>query len=92
MALQLLKITRIGDTRNSWNAAFDKELIAGWRSQLPVVPGRHRIKPRNPVTTLHPGGSDHVTSVNEIFVVDNAGDIKQIFSGAGKFLTNLLRV
>ena len=88
MALQLLKIAGIGDTRNSWNAAFDKELIAGWRSQLPEVPGRHRIKPVNPVTTPHPGGSDRVTNVNEIFVVDNVGDTRCIFSRADESSTN----
>ena len=92
MALQLLKIAGVGDTRNSWNAEFVKELIAGWRSQLPEVPGSHRTKPVTPVTTLHPGGSDRVTSVNEIFVVDNAGDTRRIFSRAGESSTTSLRV
>ena len=88
MALQILKIAGIGDTRNNWDAEFDKELIAGWRSQLPEVPGSHRTKPTSPVTTLHPGGSDRVISVNEIFVVNNAGDTRCIFSGAGESSTN----
>ena len=92
MALQLLKIAGIGDTRNNWNAEFDKELIAGWRSQLPEVPGSNRTKPVTPVTTLHPGGSDRVTSVKEIFVVNDAGDIRCIFSRAGELSTNLLHV
>ena len=88
MALQRLKIAGIGDTRNSWNAEFDKELIAGWRSQLPEVPGSHRTKSVDPVILPHPGGSDRVTSVNGIFVVDNAGDTRCIFSGADESSTN----
>ena len=92
MCLQRLKIARIDDTRNSWDVGFVKELIAEWRSQLPEVPGKHRTKEMNPATTLHPGGSDQVTSVNEIFVVDNAGDKLRIFSIAGVLWTSSLRV